>query len=153
MTAALKGLQDEVNMARTKLHQRAGEAGATVTAQREIVCGVLERSKDHPDAELIFKRVRKVDAKVSLATVYRTLKTLTDLGLVLTHDFGDSRTRYEVKDDGHHDHLIDLKTGKVIEFHDPELEKLKRKIARRLGYDLESHSLELYGKPREVSSS
>lgn len=137
-------------MKKGNLFERAGAAGAAVTEQRRIVCGVLEKSDDHPDAELIFRRVRKIDSKISLATVYRTLKTLADLGLVTTHDFGDSRTRFEVKDDGHHDHLIDLKTGKVIEFHDPELEKLKQKIASRLGYQLESHSLELYGQPKDA---
>lgn len=132
-------------MQTNRLFERATAAGATVTEQRRIVCTVLEESNDHPDAELIFRRVRMKDSKISLATVYRTLKTLTELELVKTHDFGDSRTRFEVKDVGHHDHLIDLSSGAVIEFCDPELEALKEKIAARLGYTLENHSLELYG--------
>lgn len=132
-------------MATKRLYERAAAAGATVTEQRQIICGVLEASKDHPDAELVHRRVRKLDSKISLATVYRTLKALVDLNLAITHDFGDNRTRYEVKTDGHHDHLIDIENGRVIEFHDPELELLKQKIASRLGYQLQSHSLELYG--------
>lgn len=121
-----------------------------MTEQRKLVCHALERSDDHPDAELIFQRARKKDPKIALATVYRALKALDDLGLIITHEFGDGRTRYEVKDDHHHDHLICTSSGKVIEFHDPELEKLKRKIAKRLGFALESHSLELYGRPTDA---
>ncbi|MEL7042485.1 MAG: transcriptional repressor [Pseudomonadota bacterium] len=132
-------------MPSSRLFERAIAAGATVTAQRKTVCGVLEASSDHPDAEVILQRVRKQDSKISLATVYRTLKTLTELQLVSAHDFGDSRMRFEVKEVEHHDHLIDLHSGEVLEFYDAELEALKHKIAARLGYKLESHSLELYG--------
>lgn len=131
------------------LLQRAANAGATVTEQRKIICRVLERAQDHPDAEQVFARVRKLDGRISLATVYRTLKSLVDLELVLTHDFGDSRTRYEVKHEDHHDHLICIESGQVFEFHDPELEKLKKRIAKRMGFNLESHSLELYGRPAD----
>lgn len=137
-------------MAESALSAKAGAAGAIVTEQRIIVCRVLERSQDHPDAELVFERARKIEPKISLATVYRTLKTLADLDLVITHDFGDSRTRYEVKNDDHHDHLICVESGRVLEFNDPELEKLKKKIAKRLGYSLEHHSLELYGRPADA---
>lgn len=129
--------------------RRMAAAGAVASEQRRLVCDILERSNDHPDAEQVFHRARKIEPKISLATVYRTLKTLADLDLVITHDFGDNRTRYEVKNDDHHDHLICTDSGKVIEFQDPELEKLKKKIAKRLGYDLEHHSLELYGRPAE----
>lgn len=138
-------------MATYSLFKRAAEAGATITEQRKLVCKILERSNDHPDAEQVFARARKVDDKISLATVYRSLKALVDLGLVVTHDFGDSRTRYEVKEEGHHDHLVCMTSGKVIEFQDPELEKLKKRIAKRLGYNLESHRLELYGRPASTA--
>ncbi|MEL6828091.1 MAG: Fur family transcriptional regulator [Pseudomonadota bacterium] len=120
-----------------------------MSEQRRLVCAVLEKSIDHPDAELLCQRARETDPKISRATVYRTLKSLEEQSLVWRHDFGDSRSRFEIRNDDHHDHLIDLKTGKVIEFHDPELEKLKARIAKRLGYDLKSHSLELYGHPSD----
>ena len=139
-------------MTQPNLVERAAAAGAIVTEQRKLVYHVLEKAKDHPDAEQLFHRVRKKDAKISLATIYRVLKALDELGMIITHDFGDSRTRYEVKHDDHHDHLICVKSGKVIEFNDPELEALKQKIAARLGYDLESHSLELYGRPASAAS-
>lgn len=134
-------------MGSNSLHKRLGKAGGIITEQRKIVCQILERSNDHPDAEQVFARARKVDDKISLATVYRSLKAMVDFGLVVTHDFGDSRTRYEVKDEDHHDHLVCMSSGKVIEFQDPDLEKLKKRIAKRLGYSLESHRLELYGRP------
>ncbi|MEM8774679.1 MAG: transcriptional repressor [Pseudomonadota bacterium] len=137
-------------MQKRSIAERLGAAGGMVTDQRRIVCAVLEKSKDHPDAELIFKRARKADSKIALATVYRSLKALVDLNLIVTHDFGDNRTRYEIKDDDHHDHLVCVSSGKVIEFHNPKLEKLKREIAARLGYSLESHRLELYGRPADV---
>ncbi|MEM1088688.1 MAG: transcriptional repressor [Pseudomonadota bacterium] len=139
-------------MSREKLVKRLGAAGGTVTPQRRLVCDILERSDDHPDAEEIFARARTTDKKISLATVYRLLKTLGDLGLIVTHDFGDNRTRYEVKHADHHDHLVCISSGKVIEFHDPDLEKLKVKIAARLGYSLESHRLELYGRPASADA-
>lgn len=121
-----------------------------MTEQRKLVCRILEGASDHPDAEQVFARARKKDPKISLATVYRGLKALADLGLVITHDFGDNRARYEVKHDDHHDHLICIESGAVLEFTDPELEKLKKRIAKRLGYRLESHSLELYGRPDDA---
>ncbi|MEM6898557.1 MAG: transcriptional repressor [Pseudomonadota bacterium] len=136
-------------MKTASLVQRAAIAGAKMTEQRKLVCRTLERCSDHPDAEQVFHRARKLEPKIALATVYRTLKALVDMGLVITHDFGDGRTRYEFKDEDHHDHLICTTSGKVIEFHDPELESLKKKIAKRLGYALESHSLELYGRPAD----
>ena len=135
------------------LVKRLGAAGGTVTAQRTLVCKILEKSNDHPDAEEIFARARKTDRKVSLATVYRVLKALDDYGLIITHDFGDNRTRYEVKRSDHHDHLVCVESGRVIEFNDPELEALKQRIAARLGYALESHSLELYGRPASAATS
>lgn len=127
------------------LTQRFVEMGEMVTAARRAVCEVLEASKDHPDAFEIHKRARHFVPRISVASVYRVLKRLEELDLIRSHDFGDSRTRFEVRDDLHHDHLIDLTTGTVIEFTDPELEALKHKIADRYGYTLESHRLELYG--------
>ena len=134
-------------MPKMSLQDRDVALGAKLSPQRRLICQILDRATDHPDAEQIFQRARKRDARISLATTYRALKALVDLGMVVTHDFGDSRTRYEVKEDDHHDHLICTTSGKVIEFQDPELEALKKKIAVRLGYALESHSLELYGRP------
>ena len=134
-------------MADKSLINRAASEGAKVTAQREVICAVLDGSSDHPDVDQIWKRARKHDPKLSLASVYRTLKAPEDLDLIWRHDCGDSRARYEIKLARHHDHLIDMKTGKVIEFQDPELEALKARIAKRLGYSLEHHSLELYGRP------
>ena len=138
-------------MAEQSLIKRVCAAGATMTEQRRLICQILERAKDHPDADQIFKRARNKDPKISLATVYRFLKALDALGLIITHDFGDGRARFEVKHEDHHDHLICTTSGKVIEFHDPELEALKQKIAARLGYDLEGHNLALYGRPANAS--
>lgn len=112
-----------------------------------MICDLLDRSRDHPDVDQLWKRARKRDPKLSLASVYRTLKALERLDLVWRRDFGDGRARFEVKDADHHDHLIDIETGKVIEFQDQELEALKARVAERLGYSLEHHNLELYGRP------
>ncbi|MEM9376635.1 MAG: transcriptional repressor [Pseudomonadota bacterium] len=120
-----------------------------MTPQRAVICAVLDRSRDHPDVDQLWKRSREHDPKLSMASVYRTLKVLEDLDLIWRHDFGEGRARYEVKRSGHHDHLIDIKTGRVIEFQDPELEALKARIAEQLGYALERHSLELYGRPAD----
>ncbi|MEM0986324.1 MAG: transcriptional repressor [Pseudomonadota bacterium] len=134
-------------IAKTSLIDRAASKGAKITPQREVICRTLELSCDHPTADELWKRARKLDQKVSVSAVYRTLRILEDLDLIRRHDFGEGRARYEVKRSGHHDHLIDVQTGKVIEFQDPELEALKTRIAERLGYSLEHHSLELYGRP------
>ncbi|MEM8935997.1 MAG: transcriptional repressor [Pseudomonadota bacterium] len=122
-----------------------------MTAQRTIICDVLEGSPDHPDVDQLLARTRARDPIVSLSSIYRTIRALEARGLVVRHDFGDKRSRYEVAGGDHHDHLIDVETGVVIEFHDAELEKLKRRIAKRLGYRLESHNLELYGRLKEKS--
>ncbi|MEM0984841.1 MAG: transcriptional repressor [Pseudomonadota bacterium] len=135
-------------MARDRLIDRVASTGAKVTPQREVICAVLEKSRDHPDADQLWKRARRHDPQLSMASVYRTLSALDDIGLIQRHDFGDGRARYEVKRASHHDHLLDIRTGKVIEFQDPELEALKARIAERLGYNLEHHSLELYGFPK-----
>lgn len=129
------------------LHKRAAEAGAKMTPQRVLICNVLERSQDHPDIETVHRKARRKESRISISACYRTMKVLTRLGLVLRHDFGDGRGRYEVSEQEPHDHLIDLSTGDIIEFHDPELVALNTLIAKRLGYELRKHSLSLYAQP------
>jgi Fur family ferric uptake transcriptional regulator len=121
------------------------ERGMRMTDQRRVVARVLSQSQDHPDVEELYRRAAAVDPHISIATVYRTVRLFEEAGVVEKHDFGDGRSRYEELTDDHHDHLIDTKTGKVIEFYDEEIEKLKEAIAARLGYRLIGHKLELYG--------
>ncbi len=121
------------------------ERGMRMTDQRRVVARVLSQSHDHPDVEELYRRSAAVDPHISIATVYRTVRLFEEAGVVEKHDFGDGRSRYEELTDDHHDHLIDTKTGKVIEFYDEEIEKLKEAIAERLGYRLIGHKLELYG--------
>ena len=118
-----------------------------MTGQRRIIAGVLEESDDHPDVEELFARASALDAGISIATVYRTVKLFEEAGILERVEFGDRRARYEDAERDHHDHLIDLNSGKVIEFLDPEIEALQEKIAQRLGYRLKGHKLELYGVP------
>lgn len=117
-----------------------------MTEQRRVIAQVLSESDDHPDAEELYGRAAAIDPKISLATVYRTLRLFSDAGIIETHDFRDGRARYEAADEDHHDHLIDVQTGDVIEFMDEEIEALQEKIAKRLGYELVDHRLELYGR-------
>ena len=118
-----------------------------MTDQRRVIARVLSDATDHPDVELLYRRAVKVDARISIATVYRTVKLLEDVEVIERHDFGDGRSRYEAAPDDHHDHLIDLRSGKVVEFQSEEIEKLQEEIARRLGYRLVDHRLELYCVP------
>ena len=118
-----------------------------MTEQRRIVAQVLDTSHDHPDVEELYARASKLDPKISIATVYRAVKLFEESGILEKLEFGDGRARYEDADRDHHDHLIDMQTGKVIEFIDPEIEALQEKIAKRLGYDLKDHRLELFGVP------
>ncbi len=129
----------------SELEQRCAEAGLKMTGQRKVILQVLGGAKDHPSVEEVFERAKKIDASVSIATVYRTMHLLDELGLVVRHEFKENFSRYEVKGN-HHDHLIDLDTGKVIEFHSDELEALKNKIAKELGFEMVDHRLEIYGK-------
>ena len=119
-----------------------------LTGQRRVIAQVLEEADDHPDVESLHARAAAQDPRISLATVYRTVKLFQESGLLERHEFGDGRARYEDAQRAHHDHLIDTDTGDVIEFHDPEIEALKEAIARRLGYRLTGHRLELYGVKR-----
>jgi len=131
---------------KTTILSRVGEIGLRLTGQRRIIAQVLEAADDHPDVEELHSRVARIDSRVSLATVYRTVKLFDSLGLLDRVDFGDGRARYETAGRAHHDHLIDLGTGAVIEFVDPEIEKLQERIARRLGYRLTGHRMELFGE-------
>ena len=121
------------------------ERGLRITEQRRIIARVLSESEDHPDVEQLHRRASAIDPKISIATVYRTVRLFEDAGILDRHDFGDGRARYEATPEAHHDHLIDVETGRVVEFVDPELEALQRQIAERLGYRLVDHRMELYG--------
>ncbi|WOI55232.1 Fur family transcriptional regulator [Palleronia sp. LCG004] len=127
------------------IRDRCAAQGLRMTGQRRIIAQVLEDSRDHPDVETLHSRASALDANISLATVYRTVRLLEDEGILEKVDFGDGRARYEDAERDHHDHLIDLQTGRVIEFVDPEIEALQERIAARLGYRLKGHKLELYG--------
>ncbi|MGA0606067.1 Fur family transcriptional regulator [Phenylobacterium sp. VNQ135] len=120
-----------------------------MTEQRRVIARVLSMSSDHPDVEELHRRAHAVDPHISIATVYRTVRLFEEAGIIDRLDFRDGRSRYEEHTDDHHDHLIDMKTGKVVEFVDPEIEALQEAIARKLGYKLVDHRLELYGMPIE----
>lgn len=121
------------------------EKGLRITEQRKVIARVLSESEDHPDVETLHQRAAAVDPGISIATVYRTLRLFEDAGILERHDFGDGRARYEAMSESHHDHLIDVESGKVIEFVDDEIEALQRKIAEKLGFRLVDHRMELYG--------
>lgn len=127
--------------------QRCEASGLRLTEQRRTIAGVLEAADDHPDVEELYHRAAAQDPNISLATVYRTVKLLEESGILEKHEFGDGRARYETADREHHDHLIDMNSGEVIEFVDAEIEALQEKIAAKLGYRLMGHRLELYGVP------
>ncbi|MFV2002591.1 MAG: Fur family transcriptional regulator [Paracoccaceae bacterium] len=132
---------------------RCEEMGLRLTGQRRVVAAVLERAHDHPDVEELYNRALRQDPNISLATVYRTVKLFEDLGLLERHEFGDGRARYETAERDHHDHLIDLNSGQVIEFVDREIEELQERIAAKLGYSLKGHRLELFGVPLKKDKS
>lgn len=127
------------------LEKRCSKAGLKMTGQRRVILKVLEEAVDHPSVEEVYDRAKAIDSTISIATVYRTLSLLGELELVIRHEFQEGYSRYEVNSDHHH-HLIDLETGKVVEFQNDELERIKLKIAHDLGYELVDHRLELYGK-------
>jgi Fur family ferric uptake transcriptional regulator len=126
---------------------RCEAKGLRMTGPRKTIAAVLESADDHPDVEELYARASAVDKRISLATVYRTVKLFDEAGILDRVDFGDGRSRYESAERAHHDHLIDINSGAVIEFVDPEIEALQEKIAQRLGYRLKGHRLELYGVP------
>ena len=119
--------------------------GVRLTEQRKLVAKVMSESKDHPDVDELHKRVNKLDSKISIATVYRTVKLFEESGIVSKHDFKGNKARYEQTKQEHHDHLIDINTGEIIEFVNEDIEKLQKKVAEKLGYKLVDHRLELYG--------
>jgi len=131
--------------------ERCEANGLRLTEQRRVIARVLESAEDHPDVEELYARASSVDPRISLATVYRTVKLFEESGILEKLEFKDGRARYEDADRDHHDHLIDLRSGEVIEFVDEEIEALQEKIARKLGYDLRGHRLELYGVPHKRS--
>lgn len=121
------------------------EKGLRITEQRRIIARVLSEAEDHPDVESLHARASAIDPHISIATVYRTVRLFEEAGILDRHDFGDGRSRYEPAPEAHHDHLIDVETGRVIEFVDPELEALQKQIAEKLGFRLVDHRMELYG--------
>lgn len=129
------------------IEQACAAKGMRMTEQRRVIARVLGASQDHPDVEELYRRASAVDDKISISTVYRTVKLFEDAGIIERHDFREGRARYEQMRESHHDHLIDLRDGKVIEFTSDEIEKLQTEVARRLGYRLVDHRLELYCVP------
>ena len=130
-----------------RLLGKCNKLGLKMTEQRKVIVQVLSDSKDHPDVELVYKRAAEVDKRISIATVYRTIRLFEENKIIEKHEFGDGRHRYEEVRDEHHDHLIDIKTGKVIEFQNNEIEELQKQVAEKLGYELVDHRLELYAIP------
>ena len=130
-----------------RIEKQCIEKGMRMTDQRRVVARVLSSAEDHPDVEELYHRAAAVDPNISLATVYRTVRLFEEAGVVERHDFGDGRSRYEEAGSDHHDHLINIKTGAVVEFFDEEIEKMKEALAQKLGYKLVGHKLELYGVP------
>ena len=133
-------------MAKSAIENLCGVKGIKLTNQRRIIAKVLSKAADHPDANLVYKRSSKMDSQISMATVYRTMKLFEDANIVVVRDFGDGRSRYEIYSNEHHDHLIDIESGEVIEFVNDDIEELQNKVAKKLGYELTGHKLELYGK-------
>lgn len=136
-----------------RIEQLCADKGMRMTDQRRVVARVLGEASDHPDVEELYRRSHKVDPNISIATVYRTVRLFEESGIIARHDFKDGRSRYEEATETHHDHLIDMKTGEVVEFMDDEIERLQEAIARRLGYRLVAHRLELYGVPSEDAAA
>tara|TARA_B100001778_G_scaffold198274_1_gene163605 strand:- start:49 stop:459 length:411 start_codon:yes stop_codon:yes gene_type:complete len=127
------------------IEQKCLAKGVKLTDQRKIIAKVMSESNDHPNVDELYKRVSVLDSKISIATVYRTVKLFEEAGILTKHEFKGDKARYEELNEGHHDHLIDVQSGKIIEFVDDEIEMLQKKVAKKLGYDLVDHKLELYG--------
>ena len=131
----------------SRIEQRCVDKGMKMTEQRRVIARVLSDASDHPDVEEVYRRATAIDPNISIATVYRTVRLFEEANILERHDFGDGRARYEEAPDAHHDHLIDMQSGRVIEFQSTEIEALQREIARRYGYKLVGHRLELYAVP------
>lgn len=132
---------------KSTINERCEEKGLRMTDQRRIIARILDEAEDHPDVEDLYARAAAVDPRISIATVYRTVKLFEEAGILERREFGDGRARWESAERDHHDHLIDLSSGEVIEFVDAEIERLQERIAAKLGYRLKGHRLELYGVP------
>lgn len=133
----------------TRIEKLCVDKGLRMTEQRRVIARVLSDAADHPDAEELYRRASTLDPHISIATVYRTVKLFEDAGILERHDFRDGRSRYEEIPESHHDHLIDVHSGRVIEFHNDEIERLQRRVAEELGFELVDHRLELYGAPKK----
>ena len=133
------------------IEQKCISKGVKLTEQRKIIAKIMSESDDHPDVDELYNRVSKIDPKISIATVYRTVKVFEEAGILAKHDFKGGKARYEEMRESHHDHLIDVKTGEIIEFVDEEIEKLQKKVADKYGYNLVDHKLELYGVKKKSS--
>ena len=127
------------------IEKKCIDKGVRLTDQRKIIAKIMSSSNNHPDVDELYKRVTKIDSKISIATVYRTVKLFEEVGILAKHEFKGGKARYEEVNEGHHDHLIDIKSGEIIEFVDYEIEKLQKKVAEKYGYKLVDHKLELYG--------
>lgn len=132
---------------RSRIEKLCEAKGLKMTEQRRVIARVLSDSQDHPDVDLVYRRASKADSRISIATVYRTVRLFEEASILAKHDFGDGRARYEEAPEEHHDHLIDIRGGRVIEFHNKEIEVLQEKVARDLGYRLVDHRLELFAVP------
>ena len=138
-------------MRKIDIEALCADKGLRITEQRRVIAQILSEAEDHPDVETLHERAATVDLKISIATVYRTVRLFEEAGILERHEFGDGRSRYEAASDAHHDHLIDVETGSVIEFVDEELEMLQKRIAEKLGFRLVDHRMELYGVALERS--
>ena len=127
------------------IEQKCLSKGVKLTDQRRVIAQIMTESTDHPDVDELYNRVSKIDPKISIATVYRTVKLFEESGILTKHEFKGGKARYEELNESHHDHLIDVKSGEIIEFVDDEIEKLQKKVAEKYGYTLVDHKLELYG--------
>lgn len=131
----------------SKIENLCIEKGLKMTGQRRVIAQTISEAQDHPDVEEIYKRAAQSDKNISIATVYRTVRMFEEAGIIAKHDFGDGKARYEESSEDHHDHLINIKTGKIIEFHNDEIERLQEEVAKKLGFKLIGHRLELYAVP------
>ncbi len=130
---------------KASIEERCNQKNVKLTNQRKVIAQIMTNSYDHPNVDELYKRVSKIDPKISIATVYRTVKLFEEAGIITKHDFGGGKARYEKLADSHHDHLTDVQSGEIVEFVDEEIEKLQNKVAEKLGYKLIDHRLELYG--------
>ena len=148
-----RALGTKPTMPDTRIERQCVDKGMKTTEQRRVIARVLSLAEDHPDVEEVHRRAADLDPRISIATVYRTVRLWEEAGILERHDFGDGRSRYEEVTDDHHDHLIDMKSGRVVEFHNEEIERLQEKIAEAHGMKLVGHRLELYGVPLKDQES